>query len=122
MAGMDDKPKTKRRWYQFSLRTMFVGMTLACVGFAVMVRWVQSSREWIRERQEWLRVHAYSTEEPPTAAPLLLRLFGEEGIKSTWYHSGEKAEAERLFPEAIVQSDREWLLPPTHWSRRQPGS
>ena len=30
----------RRRWYQFSLRTMFVVVTLACIGFGW---WVQRS-------------------------------------------------------------------------------
>ena len=27
----DKRPSSTRRWFQFSLRTMFVGMTVACV-------------------------------------------------------------------------------------------
>jgi hypothetical protein len=43
---MDAKPK--RPWYQFSLRTMFVVVTLVCVVLA----WVGYSLNWKRETQE----------------------------------------------------------------------
>jgi hypothetical protein len=37
----------RRRWYQFSLRTMFVLVTVACVVLA----WVGYSLNWIRQRR-----------------------------------------------------------------------
>jgi hypothetical protein len=50
----------RRRWYQFSLRTMFVAVTLVAIPLA----WVGYSLSWIRQRHEALqagRVYDFST-------------------------------------------------------------
>ena len=44
-----DPPKRKRRWYQFSLRTLMIIVTIAAVESAVCLPMV---REW-QERIEW---------------------------------------------------------------------
>ena len=36
MSTTTQPPKPKRRWYQFSLLTLLVALTLACVGFALL--------------------------------------------------------------------------------------
>lgn len=36
MASMDDKPKTKRRWFRFSLRTLLLLVTIASAGFGLL--------------------------------------------------------------------------------------
>src|SRR6478609_2019595 len=104
---MDTKPK--RRWYQFSLRTMFVVVTLACIGFGW---WVQRSREWIRQRRQVLSVA--DGERHPDAvvigrevtAPGFLWVFGEGGVGQLYVDRyGRRtsvATIERLFPEADV--------------------
>src|SRR5436305_1616614 len=71
--------KPKRRWYQFSLRTFFVLVTLVCVGFGYWVHW---SKEWIRLRKEWRDEHRMPMWSEPKviAPPRGLWLFGEEGV------------------------------------------
>src|SRR4051794_28836101 len=43
--------KSRRRWYQFSLRTMLIVMVLSSAAFGW---WVQRSSEWIRQRHVFL--------------------------------------------------------------------
>src|SRR3954462_2715909 len=100
---MNDKPK--RRWLQFSLRTMLVLVTIVCVGLGW---WVQRSKEWIRQRHEWLANHPGQSglNIGPTLhqplAPFSLRLFGESGMPRIYVTPGDdRLEATRLFPEAV---------------------
>jgi len=99
----------KRRW-SFSLRTLFVVVTLGGC-------WLGYHLNWIRER------HALRDEPNVTAsfipmqrAPsLALRLMGERGANSIFLHyawgsptlsesdEAQKNLASRLFPEAIVK-------------------
>jgi hypothetical protein len=107
---------TKRRWYQFSLRTMLVTMIVAS---AVFGSWVHWSREWIRQRQEWRskrqvyelddgRKFPLKLRSGTTTAPCGLWLFGETGLlRVVCYRvNGEELdsakEARRLFPEAEI--------------------
>jgi hypothetical protein len=54
MARMNEKPR--RRWFRFSLRTLFVLVTLlGCV-----MGWVVYSLSWIRQRDELLYVEGVS--------------------------------------------------------------
>jgi hypothetical protein len=117
----EENIKPKRPWFQFSLRTMFVLVTLVCV----LLSWVGYSLNWIKQRrevlsrclvaQEWLelgldgRLHHASR-----SAPSFLWLFGELGYSRLTIKFGEGdfecdmeqsdiefvARAARLFPEA----------------------
>jgi hypothetical protein len=49
-----DLPKRKRRWYQFSLRTLLIGVTLLAVACAY-VGW---QSKIVNERQSWLKEHS----------------------------------------------------------------
>ena len=49
MSTTTQPPKHKRRWYQFSLRTLLITMTVATVAFG---GWVQYRRERARENRE----------------------------------------------------------------------
>lgn len=106
----------RRHWYQFSLRTFFVLVTVVCGGFGW---WVQRTREWIRQRQEWLTTQHYNPEfgtagikltavplQPPAipTPPGGLWFFGEKGVAQIVVATtiDDQQEAERLFPEAEV--------------------
>jgi hypothetical protein len=100
-------PTPPRRWYQFSLRTMFVGMILISAAFGW---WVHRSREWIKQRHEALAngwVSDDSKDDRPRA-PSGLWLFGEHGVAViAVYHNRDQiaflakcSEARQLFPEA----------------------
>ena len=95
--GMD-KPKP-RRWFRFSLRTMFVLVTVVCV-------WLGYQLNWIRERREVLSsgevavLHRLNSEG---GAPRSLWLFGERGYSILACSKNVDKEAiERLFPESTI--------------------
>jgi hypothetical protein len=72
-------PAPKRRWFRFSLRTLFVVVTIS----GIALGWVAYQLNWIRQRREL--VHRTDIEalmwadgDYPTA-PGLMWLFGEQG-------------------------------------------
>lgn len=99
--------KTRRRWYQFSLRTFFVLVTLVCL---VVGYWVHWAKEWKRLRDEALNsglvtldISGDRRRQPLTSPPLLLWPFasyGYAGLLLTERH--REAEMRRLFPEAEI--------------------
>jgi hypothetical protein len=94
--------RPKRSWYQFSLRTMFVVVTLVCVGLGGFSWWAQQSREWIRQRRDFLYRQYVKTPEP-TLAPSGLWLFGEKGVGVIWCYPEIADAARQLFPEATIK-------------------
>jgi len=108
----------KRRWLSFSLRTLFVAMTVLCV-------WLGYHLNWIRQRQqarEWLAADEHSWYAPSlvgartqASAPWSLRLFGEKGCVGIGMDAEQFAgpvpyspeTLKRLFPEARVDYSRE---------------
>jgi hypothetical protein len=102
--------KPKRRWYQFSLRTMFVAVTLACIAMAFAVRWVQHSREWIRQRdgalgENFVQRTLPDKESDRPLAPSGLWLLGAKGEPEIECPPEKRERMQRLFPEARV-----WVL------------
>jgi len=104
------KPRPER-WPQFTLRGMFVLVTILGVFFG----WLGVQVKWIHERRAariWIAEH----QPPPQTSykmfsrkllPWVLRLFGEQPVLSisVAVAPGEKDEAERLqklFPEADI--------------------
>jgi len=97
---MKDVPITPRRhWYQFSLRTMFVVITLVSIPLA----WVGYSLNWIPQREEARRRYQGMV-GGKIQAPAGLWLFGETAYDSfEWRGPPESVEqAQRLFPEATL--------------------
>ncbi len=97
-----------RRRFAFSLRTLFVAVTLAGVGTAL-----GSQLNWLRQRRALLS--SWSASAPATLgqtprAPGMLWLFGEQGrSRVIVLNAGDEqlADVQRLFPEAKVEA--EWL-------------
>ena len=89
-----------RRWFRFSLRTLFVVLTLvACaVWYALgQSQWLRARRAFLNENERGL---GYGT--GATRAPGLLWAFGEEGITVMIVDKHDKQLALKLFPEARV--------------------
>ena len=92
----------KLRWFQFQLRTLLIGMTLLSLPCA----WVGYSLNWIRQRHEALasrRVWDFSG-SARTTAPGGLWLFDEPGVIGIFCVPEQTEFAQRLFPEAAIQS------------------
>jgi hypothetical protein len=114
----------RRRWYSFSLRTLFVAVTLVCV-----VAWVFCQLKWIRERHYlftskggvyYAKYDAFpnglpgsltdtsavwhggeANEVSEVSAPWQLRLFGEPGCGLiVYFYERDEAYLRRLFPES----------------------
>ena len=113
----------RRRWFRFafSLRTLFVVVTIfAC--------WLGYHMNWIRQRHDalkWLDEHAsrgsnetplgWTSERPDL--PWSLRILGEKPLKSHWIGARGKersalpeyrrrvAEVAKLFPECDIDDD-----------------
>jgi hypothetical protein len=117
-------PAPKRRWFRFSLRTLFAVVTVAAVGLAYEMNWIRQRHELIAQANasEESRSHSmwdmYGTTMQPiegNRAPGLLWLFGEKGVRRfTVPVSAPKPDkfneedrerilrSQRLFPEAEI--------------------
>lgn len=117
------------RWFRFSLRTLFVAVTLLCVWLGWQFNLVRVRRE-ARQAYELSGLHftsadAYAAGYPPGSMPNsparispLRRMFGDVAIQEIWYEPNHPAvnedvlrQVRRTFPEADV---REVLYEPCH--------
>jgi hypothetical protein len=110
--------KPKRRWFRFSLQTLFVLVTIT----GVCAGWAAYQLNWIRQRHNYLQntiitntdleahVDKFVAKWKATC-PWSLRLFGESATDYIWAPIGAEETARRLFPESILISlDREPLV------------
>jgi hypothetical protein len=108
---MDEKP-SRRRWFRFSLRTMLVLVTLVCV----VCGYLGWALNWKRQRNVVLMQLPLAEIGDISDAPLLLRLFGVDGVKYVLVSKSVlKQDLDRmraLFPEAEVQKSQ-FVHPPT---------
>ena len=94
----------RRRWFAFSLRTMFVAMTVS----SILLTWVGFSFDWIRRRERFAATRALEywrdpSDKSPVTAPGCLWLFGEPGRGALLVlEPGDLEPGRRLFPEADV--------------------
>jgi hypothetical protein len=98
----------RRRWFRFSLRTLFVVVTVLAIGLS----WVAYQLNWIRERHKALGVDGSDpmawVEIPSRRAPWSLRIFGEFGSAVIVpFHSSDRARLRSLFPEATIVNFQE---------------
>jgi hypothetical protein len=95
---------------QFSLRTLFVVLTVLGCWLGYEFNWIRQRHEFISHRPEIARPHdahkAYKFR--PVEAPGLLWIFGERGMNCLWFESkpseSEIDLAKELFPEAKLRS------------------
>jgi hypothetical protein len=102
-------PAPQRRRFRFSLRTLFVALTVGGV-------WLGYHVKWIRDRHALLdEPNVTASFVPVQRAPSwALRLLGERGAHSIFLHyswlsqtlsesdEAQRTLASRLFPEAVV--------------------
>src|SRR5436190_21469206 len=101
--------KPKRRWFRFSLRTLFVVVTVIGIGAG----WVAYQLNWIRQRHEFAKRYdsksvfydIFIVDGKSAKCPWCLRLFGEEAHPYLTVKKERMEEANRLFPEATVFED-----------------
>lgn len=127
---MHDKPP--RRWFRFSLRTMFIVVTALCCWLAWECRVVRQRQALLREiRGNFIfqvttadarTVHLPPGAPAPPAAriPLLRKWLGDEAIQEISYARGfsdpsqaDLARIARIFPEAKLR-EHELALEPCH--------
>jgi hypothetical protein len=110
---MDEKPRQRR--FRFSVRTLFILVTIVAI-------WIGWSFNWIRQRREFVRPGnelgaAVSTGE--VRAPGMLWIFGEQGAQVVLLFTDKESDferARRLFPEAHVETNpvrrvERWISP-----------
>jgi hypothetical protein len=112
MSATVDAPK-RRRWFRFSLRTLFVV-------FAVIAVWLGWNAYWVQQRQKMLtflrtsssvgrQIQFGSVELPwKRQLPITWRLFGAEPVAEVDVRLFDLTEDEKeyvrsLFPEARVR-------------------
>ena len=125
---MSDVPQ--RRWFRFSLRTLFVLVTVLCCWLAWESSVVRARKNLLRELKvnptytvttaaEWAR--RYPTGflgQPPKAVPFVRRCLGDEAIQEIGYYTYRKEKSQlnlpriaRTFPEAELKEDHPPLEP-----------
>ena len=117
MPELTPPTRLHRRWFTFSLRTLFVVVTVGCV-------WLGYSLNWIQRRHAFMTAQEVARGRPgplvhqgERTAPKMLCLFGENGYEKVevWLEGEAGVEdavrltandhenirvARRLFPEA----------------------
>ena len=113
---MDAKPK--RRWYQFSLRTFFVLVTLVCVGFG----WLGWQLRIVWDRRDFLQNHTVwygpsnGDKLPRHEIPFYRLWLGDEEVKRLDVRcEGDVTVAAKLFPEATII----WVVQGPNFSLKQ---
>ena len=97
---------TRRRWFHFSLRSLFVLVVIAAIPCA----WVAYSLSWLRERRQILghpgTVASFRREPAEFRSPYALWLWRESGVDVITYPPGyihdetTRKRSRWLFPEA----------------------
>ena len=87
-----------RRWFRFTLRTLFVLMTLV----ACAVWYAHAQSKWLIARRGFLDKHSVAYGTGAARAPGLLWALGERGIVQVVVANEDKQLAKDLFPEAHV--------------------
>jgi hypothetical protein len=95
--------KPKRHWFSFSLRTLFVLVTIIGVGAA----WVTYQLDWIRDRHKFLQNWGVVVlaEIPKSETAWNFWLFGERQVARLSVPLPLRSSASRLFPEAEIDGN-----------------
>jgi hypothetical protein len=105
--------KCKRRWFQFSLRSLTIGVTL----LAPVSAYVARQHAFVHDRQQFLEdgPTGYDTSDEASGIPWIRRLLGDQAIGEIRLQpETDKAERQRvaaLFPEAEIIAVRIMHVP-----------
>jgi hypothetical protein len=120
---MDEKPdnaEPRRRWYQFSLRTLLIGVAL----LGVLCAWLGLQERTVRARQAWLMAHPQDcpagklrvilcesdyAPSPSDRPSFIRRWLGDEARDTIW--------VERDAPESVARSARELFPESQVWQQ-----
>jgi hypothetical protein len=93
--------KPKRRRFRFSLRTLFVLVTIT----GIVSGWMAYQLNWIRERHDFLNRHpqTYIYPLPGAKCPWPLKLFREDAWPELIVPVSADQAAKRLFPESRIR-------------------
>ena len=113
----------RRRWFSYSLRTLFVVLTVFCIWLGVQVKWIKDRHEAMKWVEAINRrpdpVTKRASDEvfyfDPRSAPWQIRILGELGvpevpiklsrIRESDDLDNRLEELKRLFPESVVSAD-----------------
>src|SRR4051812_5709320 len=102
---MTEAPIPNRRRFQFSLRTLLIGVTLLAVGcwYAAQAKIVRDRETWKNrsiQSSSWLRPRHVVKGNPDEGPSLIRRWLGDYSRTSVLVlYPEDQAEARRLFPE-----------------------
>jgi hypothetical protein len=102
------KPAPKRRWFQFSLRTLFVVVTVVAL-FSGWIGWRLNQARQRENLLQSLRVDgARITRIPAQSSPFMLRKFGttyigEILLPSSRFSNADINRVRATFPEAKIE-------------------
>jgi hypothetical protein len=93
---MDANLPKPRRWFRFSLRTMFVLVTVLCI-------WLGYYLNWIRQRHDYIErygtTNSWVLSDVPTHFPWPLRALGEQEVLAVNVPPSQSKYVRKLFPE-----------------------
>ena len=131
-----EPPKRKRRWYQFSLRTLFIFTAIVAIPYA----YVGSQARIVRERRAMLSAvidsgggyraylpkegtHEFIGDLELDEPPFLRRCFGDETITELWVRGpleeDKRLQFERVFSDAGVNIIPPQTEMPERWKGRK---
>ena len=111
---MSEGPKSRRRWFQFSLRTLFVAITLA----GLVLSWIMWNVRQVQMRERATRyivthfgnVIEGTSDRPWKSLPFMWQLLGAKPVElvrlgHSYFSDEDRDQIARLFPDADVSYD-----------------
>jgi hypothetical protein len=108
---METPRSTRRRWLRFSLRTIFLLVTLLCIYLGWAMNWKRQRQNFLDREGVTFAARRWDS-DPTWPAPMALRPLGASGYYNIMIDTGgerEVMEAAALFPESVITSD------PNNW-------
>ncbi len=130
MTAEPTKPKPRRRWWQYSLRTFFVVLTVFGVWLGVVVHRANEQRKavaWVREMggsarydYEFNELGIRVVDAKPSAPDLLVKLLGDDFFQEVSTVQLKKTQVSDLTPLTKFTSLEKLWLNSTHVSDLTP--